>query len=340
MEQMLPVAAFATADLPPRARYEAWRNLICAVFEPSPPTGSHPRDICATVRSIHLGPMMVTQAVAEAQYFTRSPHLVAAEDLDHYMIQVYNRGVCEGTYGQRHNAIRPGDIKIIDMARTFHSLNTDFDNVTLTVPRTLLAPLLARPDDLHGMVLPADTPVAQMLAPHIRGLNAHTATLGVPEGAMVAAATLRLVAACLGPNPRARDEILPSHATATRRAVRDFIDRHLASPLLEPDLLARRFNMSRAHLYRLFEEEQGVVAYIRARRLRRCLLALTDATQAGRAIGEIALSYGFNSEAHFSRIFRRAYGATPSEARAGALRLVPGSGDSQHTFINDWTRAL
>lgn len=340
MEQMLPVAAFTTADLLPQARYEAWRNLIRAVFEPSPPAGRHPQDLHATVRSIHLGPMMVAQAAAAAQYFTRSRHLIEAEGLDHFLIQVYSRGACEGTYGQRHNATRPGDIKIIDMARTFHSLNTDFDNITLTVPRTLLAPLLARPDDLHGMILPRAAPAARILASHIRGLMAHTTSLGMSQGAMLAAATSRLVAACLGPNTRARDEIQPSQMTATRQAVRDFIDHHLASPLLDPDTLARRFNMSRAHLYRLFEEEQGVVAYIRARRLRRCLQALTDATQAGRAIGEIALSFGFNSEAHFSRVFRRAFGATPSEARAGALRLVMSSGERQHTFISDWMRAL
>jgi AraC-like DNA-binding protein len=105
-------------------------------------------------------------------------------------------------------------------------------------------------------------------------------------------------------------------------------------------MLARRFHMSRSQLYRLFADEEGVAAYIRSRRLHRCFQVITDPAHFRRAIGEIALGHGFNSEAHFSRLFRLTFGVTPSEARAGAVTGQRVGDLGRATFINDWMRDL
>lgn len=337
MDRMLPVAEFTTAALTPLARYEAWRDLISAVFEPALPDGHQRHDLRAEVSSAHFGQVLLVNATAEAQHFSRSRRLIATENLDHYLIQVYRSGVCDGTYGEVQNTVRPGDIKIIDLAQTFRTFNTDFANITLTVPRTALAPLLDRPDAMHGIVLPREAPLARVIAAHIQELSTLAPQLTPIEGAALAAGTVRLVGACLGANPRSRDETRSYRLAAMGQAVRDFIGENVASPLLGPDLLARRFNMSRAQLYRLFAGEGGVAAYIQARRLKHCFLAITDPGQSRRRIGEIAFEVGFSSDAHFSHAFRRAFGMTPSEARAGAGLVRPPSRD---TFINDWMRGL
>lgn len=340
MGRVITLAEFTTDALPARTRYEAWRHLISAVFEPTHPGGQPRLDIRAQCHSANLGSVLISRAIAESQHFTRTPRLIATEGLDHYLLQVYHSGVCDGTYGEVRNTVRPGDIKVIDLTRPFHTLNTDFDNITLTIPRKALAPLLDQPDRMHGMVLRRDTAMARILGAHVKVLSDSATQLAPADGAAVAAATVRLAAACLGANPRAHDEIQPYRAAAIGQVVRDFIEQHLASPLLTPEMLARRFRMSRAQLYRLFAGEDGVAAYIRARRLQRCFMAITDASQSARAIGEIALSLGFNSEAHFSRLFRRSFGVTPSEARAGATTVVPAGPFGRDSFINDWMRAL
>jgi AraC-like DNA-binding protein len=339
MQHVLPAAEFTTEALPARGRYEAWRNLVSAVFEPRPAEADRV-DIRAHASSVHLGRALVVHAIAEAQYFTRTKRLITTEGLDHYLIQVYRHGVCDGTYGKVQNTVRPGDVKVIDLGRPFSTFNTDFDNITLTIPRSALAPLVAHPDGLHGTVLARETGMAKVLASHIRQLAACADGLNPAEGAALGAASVRLVAACLGANPRARDETRPYRAAAIGQCVRDFIDRNLASPRLEPATLAQHFHMSRAQLYRLFPGEGGVAAYIRSRRLRACFLAITDPMHGAEAIGEIALNLGFGSEAHFSRAFRTAFGISPSEARAA--RPTPGIATSPgtSTFINDWMRGL
>jgi len=141
---MLPVAAFRTDALAPHTRYDAWHNLISAVFEPLLPDGRARADITAEASSVNLGQVLLVHAKAEAQHFRRTRRLIAKEGLDHYLIQVYRRGVCQGTYGDIQNVVRPGDVKIIDLAQPFATFNTDFDNTTLTIPRAALAPLLRR----------------------------------------------------------------------------------------------------------------------------------------------------------------------------------------------------
>ncbi|MBI3198897.1 MAG: helix-turn-helix domain-containing protein, partial [Rhodospirillales bacterium] len=73
--------------------------------------------------------------------------------------------------------------------------------------------------------------------------------------------------------------------------------------------------------YRLFEPRGGVAAYIQQQRILRARAELSDPAHAHRRIFEIAFDGGFSSEAHFSRVFRRAFGLSPSEARARAQDL-------------------
>ena len=61
-----------------------------------------------------------------------------------------------------------------------------------------------------------------------------------------------------------------------------------------------------------------VSRWIRDRRLRVCYreLARADSQQ---TVTDIAFRWGFCDAAHFSRVFKRAYGITPSDVRQQAL---------------------
>jgi AraC-like DNA-binding protein len=131
-------------------------------------------------------------------------------------------------------------------------------------------------------------------------------------------------------------------ATA-RRAVCDYIDRHLMDDRLSPESLPRQFKMSRATLYRLFEDEGGVAAYILGRRLDRCRALLAADVTGQQTIGEIAFGHGFASDAHFSRAFRRRFGMAPRDARGThLLQSAALSSDVRANVqtISDWIATL
>jgi AraC-like DNA-binding protein len=115
---------------------------------------------------------------------------------------------------------------------------------------------------------------------------------------------------------------LPAHGAAgcapelLLGRIRRFIDSNLEDRALCPDLVARRHFISRSYLDKLFETEpEGVARYIRERRLERCREELADPRLTEQSILDIATRWGFVSAAHFSRVFRAAYGMTPREAR-------------------------
>jgi AraC-like DNA-binding protein len=99
-------------------------------------------------------------------------------------------------------------------------------------------------------------------------------------------------------------------------AAQVFIKRHLESPRLDPELIARQLHCSRAHLYRVFAEQgESVAHYIRERRLRRAQALLSAEGQGNARIGDIAYRCGFEDPVHFTRLFRQRFGMRPSDAR-------------------------
>ncbi|MFI6870825.1 helix-turn-helix domain-containing protein [Nocardia sp. NPDC050406] len=98
--------------------------------------------------------------------------------------------------------------------------------------------------------------------------------------------------------------------------IQSFIDERLGDPELCPEMIAAAHHISTRYLYKLFRAEGcGVAEWIRGRRLERCRADLLDPAARGRTAHAIATRWGFTSPAHFTRIFRRAYGFPPGEFR-------------------------
>ena len=82
--------------------------------------------------------------------------------------------------------------------------------------------------------------------------------------------------------------------------------------------VAARHRLAPRFVQRLFEAEGTTFTeYVLAERLARARRVLTDPRFAGRKISTIAFDAGFGDLSYFNRAFRRHYGATPSELRAG-----------------------
>lgn len=91
------------------------------------------------------------------------------------------------------------------------------------------------------------------------------------------------------------------------------IEQYLSEPL-NVDEIARRVNISRRQLERLFQREVGMSlqTFSRTMRLHYGLWLLANSQ---RTIAEIAAECGFADPSHFNRLFRAAFGKPPSVAR-------------------------
>ncbi|MGW0843798.1 helix-turn-helix domain-containing protein [Streptomyces sp. NPDC002787] len=100
-----------------------------------------------------------------------------------------------------------------------------------------------------------------------------------------------------------------------------FVDEHLADADLSPEVIAGAHHISVRYLHKLFQDEgTSVGRWIQRRRLEECRRDLVLGVRNRRTIASVAGRWGFLSATHFSRVFRAAYGMSPSEWRETAGR--------------------
>jgi AraC-like DNA-binding protein len=100
------------------------------------------------------------------------------------------------------------------------------------------------------------------------------------------------------------------------QAARLLISRDCCDAGLTAERVAAELGCSRAALYRAFAAHgEGVAELIWAERLARAWRLLTSPSHRQMPVADIAFRGGFSDPAAFSRMFKRRYGMTPSNAR-------------------------
>ncbi len=228
--------------------------------------------------------------------------------------------VCKGVEmvreGSREVALTAGDVVLWDgLQPTDVEIVESFCKRTLLFPRTRVLDVCPRLADLPALPSLDRSGPARLL---VRYMNALAAEVGRLEPAAAGAAgnaALELLRAAVEPT-------VPTNRAAQRAAmraeIRRYIRTHLQDPGLDPASIAQAYAMSVRALHSLFEDaEASVAGLVRSERLARCAEDL-QRPNAG-SVTEIAFRWGFCDAAHFSRVFKRAFGTTPSDVRRAAI---------------------
>jgi len=105
-----------------------------------------------------------------------------------------------------------------------------------------------------------------------------------------------------------------------------FIEEHLGEADLAPAQIAAAHHISLRELHKLFHASGTTVAgWIRQRRLEHCEHDLRDPRWQARPVAAVGARWGYPDPAHFSRLFKAAYGVGPRDYRAQrAVTYSPG----------------
>ncbi|MEX1196874.1 MAG: AraC family transcriptional regulator [Pseudohongiellaceae bacterium] len=312
---------FSTADLPPEQQFSAWRDSIGTVFDVHTRPAQADRRFDATLDNLLINDqLMMSHCSTRSQHFERSAFRAASDGLDHYMLQTHLSGEQQIRRGRRHIPVKPGDLLLIDLADEHQAESTDFDHVSLIVPRPLLAPLLKHPDSQQGRVLSSANPLVALAVNHIKTLAQVAGQLDEADAQQLVTPTLQLMAGSLNGAP---DSVVDG-VQAVNGSLFFQARLYIASRLhrkISQDALCAHLKCSRATLSRVFQAHRGVRAYVQEQRLRSAARRLTGQQDAHLRISDIACDCGFTSDAHFSRAFRQRFGLSPSDARH--LRATP-----------------
>jgi AraC-like DNA-binding protein len=185
-------------------------------------------------------------------------------------------------------------------------------------PRLLTA-LVPDLYDLGLVSIAPDSEALRLLLSYVRMLDREETIVSPEVGHLAAVHVHDLVALALRTKGDAARVAGRRGGRAARlAAIKNDILAHLLDPDLTVAAVAARQALTPRYIHMLFEGE-GVTfsEYVLAERLDWVRRTLADPGQSGRAIGEIAFASGFGDLSYFNRTFRRRYGGTPSEERAG-----------------------
>jgi AraC-like DNA-binding protein len=157
--------------------------------------------------------------------------------------------------------------------------------------------------------------VGNVVVPFLAQLGGNLEQLAGPAGARLAHSAIDLLATLVATELDLAHSGADPHHELMRR-IRAHIDANLHSADLNPARIAAEHFISTRHLHGLFQEQGTTVSgWIRTRRLEHCRRDLLDPVYAGRPVAAIAARWGFVDAAHFSRVFKSAFGRAPSELR-------------------------
>lgn len=316
----MPVFALRSSDFDERSRVEEFRGAVAAMCQ----LDILPEDRGAFRSETVIGllPDVVLGATVHSACVTERTAALAADTGDSILFHIPVDGAFSiRQRGGEEVVCQAGEVYVdpseVPGISRFAGDRTEVFYVS--IPRALVgvsAPGLDRVQ--RGKV--TMTPQWRMFARYAASLQAEMAMLSPREIAQCATQLQDLAIMALGAGRDACEIAEGRGVRAERlRALKADIETHLTSPQLTIGWLAARHRLSDRYIRALFAGEgTSFRDHVTGRRLMLARRALSDHSQSGRSISDIAMAAGFGDLSWFNACFRKTFGMTPSQLRATA----------------------
>jgi AraC-like DNA-binding protein len=308
-----------TATVSPTERLDFWSESSHDAYLPVQVRSPAREQFAARMWGYELGPISLFRIAAAPNTMMRSSSAIAACDPECLHLSVVLRGQINAAQEGRTGMARVGDLISYETSHpVVFRADQPYESLVIRVPKQLLGRQEPEISKLTAVGIPGAEGLPKAAVAFFCGLagRVHEGRIASSDAPNTIECVLDLIRALFaGPlqadestRMRTRAEILLN--------VQSFIEANLGDPELAPDEIARATFISTRYLHKLFEAEgTSVCRWIRESRLERCRRDLLDPALAGETILAISSRWGLPGPEHFSRLFRSAYGCSPSELR-------------------------
>jgi AraC family transcriptional activator of tynA and feaB len=281
-------------------------NQICGTFN-AQTLGA---EFSGRIREYQSGALKLSFVDACQARLYRTPREVAAGEGGKYFAVFQLDGTAGMAQGDNRVSLSAGDITLIDASRpSDFTYSESSRQLSLILPYPLVEQTLRFNQVKCGHRIAATSPIA-MLSHHLILDATRQKNLSQQESE----ATLDAVVSLLRPAISHTEDCSDLHERIFRKTL-GYIDEHIRSEDLCPELLAREVGMSMRGLYRMFARKGLVVArYIKNRRLDLCAESLRQ-SGTEQKLSALGYSWGFSDSSYFSTAFKSRFGISPGEYR-------------------------
>ncbi|WP_454735777.1 helix-turn-helix domain-containing protein [Cupriavidus necator] len=265
-----------------------------------------------------IADMSFTDCRCDGVTLQRSLARISTDSARHHAIQVFVEGSAGVVVaGERRNPQpRHGGILLTDLGQPVEMRREATRALSFFVPRPMMDAIFMEAEAAHGRIVETDTPLSRLAVAHAGALSHDLPTMTTEAAVHAMRTGVELLVGALRQGVGLDGSTRAAVRSAVLARARRLIDADPGHTGLSPARLLAKLEISRATLYRLFEPEGGVQAYIRKSRLRAAAQDLVRYPHL--PVNDIAYGLGFNSASDFTRAFRRTLGMSPRDLRAYA----------------------
>jgi AraC-like DNA-binding protein len=301
--------------------FDAWCDVLSANDIPMQIECARRDTFRAEMRTRNLGGINFFDIRADAHRASRTTALLSTDDPRVYGVTLQMEGTSSITQDGQTSILQPGDFALYDSTREFErDFPEPYRCFIVRFPHSMMQLPSHTLSSVTATRFGANDGVGVVVSPFLAETANNLSELSGWTGVRVAHALIDLVSSALA--EKLTDAQIASANPRAHAFVRlcEYIMQNLGDPTLSPDVIAHANFISTRQVHKIFHAERITVSqFIRDRRLEECRRQLGDPADAHLTVGQIAAQWGIYDGAHFSRIFRNAYGSSPREYRRSQL---------------------
>jgi AraC-like DNA-binding protein len=314
---------FSVKGEAPQRRLLAWRDRVGHIVDVLPSRSDLERPFQASIDRYQVGELVFTDCRSDLMVLERSLARISTDRVRDFVFHVFLEGGVENLAlrtSRRGSTPPAANILALDMNQPVRMQRQPCRVLTLFVPVESVQEVFPDPEAIHGRALEGSTPLERLIIEHVSALGQSIACMSAGEAEGAIRAATQLLVGAFGRQAQLSGDVRAAARAAMFGRVRRYIQAHLTDEELSAESVVNALQLPRPTVYRLFQHEGGVGAYIRHLRLRHAADELIRHPHV--AVIEIAYGLGFKSASDFTRAFRRTYDMAPQDFRALAAKLV------------------
>jgi len=307
----------SVSALSPPERLEAVRDYMLSWRLPMDLRPHQPLNVTARSQEIDLGEICLLSTHGSGATVVRDVRLSRDDSPPLVVLTVLGAGTSVLDQHDRAAHLRVGDVaayisfapfrNTFPVGTTRHSFLIPAD--LLGLPDRLLRDVVARPFG-PGM------PLTRVVSSYLMRVAATAPAMSRTERDAVQEPTVALARALLSVASEEDARIRGALGETLDTRILEYLRLHLADADLTAARIAAVHGISERHLYTVLTRHGiSLRSWLREQRLAAAARTLTGPGNRHLTIAAVAHRWGFADHAHFTREFRRRYGATPSEWR-------------------------
>jgi AraC-like DNA-binding protein len=293
--------------------FDHWHQVTCRNYAVSESRRDLNEAFGARISSQPFGPLVLTDAASSmgATQLDRGPVEIRKDPRDHFMLFLVTDGEIGIAQDGREARAQTGDLFLYDETRPLIlEFQRRYHTIMLNIPRPLLESRLPPRHPFTARLIAGNSKLGALAGGIIRELVGFDERTSVEIIERVSAAALDIVATAIEAETLGEVVAAPGRHRLLGQ-VETYLLANLSDSQLDIDMIASATNMTPRTLNRVFAAEGTTpMRWLWRQRLTASYRALAEGHI--KSVTDAALTFGFSDVSHFSRVFKSAFGKSPS----------------------------